>query len=1251
MAIGLPQPLSAARKTGQMVGREKVLADIYKAIYAPGQALRVVFVRAEGGYGKTRLLEEVLWRAGHPRWRAKRPMTDREQLEGLDWSAPDKVAISDLIDLIDTTLQERDRFVRELHDSFHWSEPIDPSVWRPIDTASYNAGYDKLRRLRVLGAPLKQVREAADAATDAFLDDLMRETNARRVVLALDTVEQLSYITSNWLMDRQLLKPEDLSGRTHQWLENVLLNGYEGQPLQNVTLLLFGRGEEGQSFFESIEAAVTAGRKKRYQYDSVLNHSLISFNEQETQQYFAHLAADWKKRGMIETLPDNDPAQLGADWISEHFDYIAQAKQQTPFQDTYRVLHLLTGGVPVRLALYAQLIVEGRRVPEPLSWNYEEAQQAVREQGRETIQWQIEDQFIWLLFQQQSDLRGQILLILARTPRGLNAEQLCFILYADPNAKPESWEPDPQRLGKITKTLEEMVDLYLVKRRASWSHLAKLRGNGKERDKSIGLRLGLQDEIYRIYAEHMAPFQPPVTAMVQRIEEYLKASEDDFASRFQGEQKERKELYSQLQKWATAQLADLRHLKQQELKKDEAQFEAQLRANDPRTFSFHELKDAEIERRDQLQVAINNFQIEEMIYALVRRPDYNFNRDYTDVGYSKYLANEEGSDFASQVAAWQIINDRYGVYLKFAEFRERPDADKRTAVEVLRQALVQEDVSRWLKRFVIWGDYRRAPEFAEGVEGEIGRLPADSETDQRTRYTWNHPLSKGELTLWTAYAQIMTAQDIRRVNDSVRETLAQLEQLYNATVKEQVFVQDGIPILGFKGVPDEGIAEHPARNRIRRLLSYGYNILGYGNVSIGRFHDAITYYGQALHYLRGDKGADAHRATVLNNLSRALSELGEDSTAVCLDGLRLRFQEATEIPIALSYNTLALIYDRLREPTRAWDDAAKAVAYFRRAEDWRGLGLALLQLAGAMRHLAGQARSGETAIEQPGRLCDTSEGLLRQALDLFRSLNEPVRTIEVLTEFGNLNRDRLLSVLDPISSREQQDYYDRAMGYYNDAIYLATGRNLLKYVVDVQVNMAWLHFYKRENTAMEHALERAEAIISESYGDGYFITPDNLPQAVNLDDPWILPQLSKAHSLRGHVAIEGFKAIDAEYKAEYPDDDEIRRQKMGEDQTAERFLATTAEEYMLAIGYAERFSPRSMTISHILSNLYNDIKAFNPTELEDFHDQTVVAERKYKKLKGAAVLGPYIHAYFGLPPCAAGHRNELNGSNGANYHE
>jgi hypothetical protein len=55
----------AAQRTPVLVNRKKELEIIQKAIYQPEASCQIVFIQGQGGMGKSRLSEEVLWRGGN----------------------------------------------------------------------------------------------------------------------------------------------------------------------------------------------------------------------------------------------------------------------------------------------------------------------------------------------------------------------------------------------------------------------------------------------------------------------------------------------------------------------------------------------------------------------------------------------------------------------------------------------------------------------------------------------------------------------------------------------------------------------------------------------------------------------------------------------------------------------------------------------------------------------------------------------------------------------------------------------------------------------------------------------------------------------------------------------------------------------------------------------------------------------------------------------------------------------------------
>ena len=1203
-----PTPFAAARKTRRMISRQAELAQVRQALLAKDDLVNIVFIRSPGGMGKTRFMEEILALTGHP------DFVDPQRAASEGWVNGDAIVVSDLIDVIDIRLHARDRFIRRLRDSLR----------RPgregVDFFRYDLAYERMQGLAARGAEFAQVRAAAQEAADMFLKELHEVTKTRRITWVIDTVEQLSFITSEWLLERDLLLPEDANNRTHQWLANIIRQG----ELQGITLLLAGRGEEGSQFFQNIQSAIRQARGGTTRY-RLIDLQLQPFNQEETSVYFAQLAEEWQN-GHQDQAVTSHRAQ-----IAQQFRKIA-----TQSGDAYKVLWLYTGGIPVRLALYAQLIVSQRTIPAELRWSFIRAAAEAKTNSPNNItpellqiQWRIEEKFIDLLFRQPSDLESRILQLLVRTPRGLSAEQIHFMLDNPDKLAPDHWEPNLERLKLIAQTLKGMVDLYLVKRRSSWADFAPVIAEREQ--EAFTFRLGLQDEIYRIYADHMAPHVAPVPPQLRSIVDHFSEAEcRRYEQNHKDEKADRAELFSRLQSWADSKHRRFVTLKQKYMEADERQLELQLIPDDPRSFRYKELGFVEIERRLAIKQASDTFEVERIVYALMLDPELNFNQEYIETGAdSAKKTNQVEIDFWTQAEMWRIIHDPN--VLRFVDFRSRDSARKRgeTSLQVMQRTAAQEDVARWLKRFVLRGRYERAISFAAQVENAVLALPQNTQDDLNVFRSWNHTLAVGERQVWTCYARILAAQDIPDALQILDDTLHQLHLLLNHTVAETARTrEDGHEELGFARDKASNTPAHPAEIRVRRLTSHAFNIFGYGAILLGRVRQAVSAYNNALDKIRGDKGMDFHRAVVLNNLSRALSDLGRQSAPVCLDGLNLRRQLAEEVPLAFSFNTLALIYDDLGRHDDARRLAAKAIAYFRQVGQQRGLGLALWQLGESLRHLAVQAETGQTLIATPDNLYSTADSQLKEALAIFTNFKEPVRLIQITIELGCLNRDRLrLTVKRRLSDSWSQGYYRESLAYFDRAISLARDmQGLMQYIVDAQVNEAFAHLYFNK---LDTAINLANQVDSNVPKE-YRITPTSLPNTDNMDDVWWFTQLSKLHSLRAQVAMEQF-VIRAGEIGKSHEDIEKRHRAIAEDDTAREKLHDAAEAYALGLGYAELFSPRSPSITLLLENLYEKLKSFNQQELVAFREEAQGFAVKYPLLKGTALLQPYLHESFGTP--------------------
>lgn len=435
--------LAATGRPSKLVNRQIELEKIRQAIFRQDKTCQIVLIKGEGGLGKTRLLEEVMRRLGHPDMvkRYGQPTPTEEE----DWSSPE-VAFTDLIDFVDIRLHVREYFLEKLGQAATWRDRVE---WK-----EHEARRAEQRRLADWGAGFVTLQKASQEAERAFWQDYRAVAAQRRLLILLDTTEQLSVTSSQWLLEHDLLRPQDLLSGTQQWLLQQIREGR----FTNATILIVGRIDDDfqKGYFQAIEEA--CGQTPECSVTPLL---LEPFKEEETRQFFEVLHEDW--RSQSGDLAQNVRALLD--------DLLTEKKQ-------LETLQLYTKGQPVLLSLYADLLLEGL-VP-TLNLEAERDQRTPFEAAAQRMA----AEFINLLFGQTGTLRADILQILVRAARGLTAEDIHFVLDSKPGEEKE-WQSDPAKVARIEQEMDELRKLSIVK---------------PKEGKSIGLR----DEIYNLYADFMA---------------------------------------------------------------------------------------------------------------------------------------------------------------------------------------------------------------------------------------------------------------------------------------------------------------------------------------------------------------------------------------------------------------------------------------------------------------------------------------------------------------------------------------------------------------------------------------------------------------------------------------------------------------------------------------------------------------------------------------------------------------------------
>lgn len=432
------------------------------------------------------------------------------------------------------------------------------------------------------------------------------------------------------------------------------------------------------------------------------------------------------------------------------------------------------------------------------------------------------------------------------------------------------------------------------------------------------------------------------------------------------------------------------------------------------------------------------------------------------------------------------------------------------------------------------------------------------------------------LQLQIQEAELLTylGQDLERAERIIRDALWDLEEIR----------------------PPEGSFEHWQRDVLR---AEAYNILGYCYRNMGWFRRASEAYRRAIRDWRAleqrekdelrRRALRAQHANTLNNLAWALAELGQFARAsqASEDALEMRVALGPAAPVALSLNTYAMVLVRDDKPHRAHILAGRALGIFRDKGYPRGIGLASIALAEALRR-----RSAVPFLYTPEEAAE----LLRQAahhateaVEIFGPeglVPERSRQVEALIERGCVYRQwAWLRRSFPYESDDPrpEDLASWSERDLRQAMEIA-GETFLYRRLDAHVNLAWLHYYMRQHGDAEREANAALASVPEEYR-----LENRRPDAERLPYTFYWFLQGKTYLVLGELKWRGF----------------------AEDMDAEA-LRACAENYTLALASDEIYAPDFRDLRRALNRIYTRIRGLNDEEFQIFHQGIARAVERYR---------------------------------------
>jgi tetratricopeptide (TPR) repeat protein len=397
-------PYASIWATSEIVDRQDLLDQVHAALADPSDVTYVFYIMAPGGWGKTRLVEEILYRL-----QPVRPVGPANMPRTGEWYSPDILAARSPVDLYHMSAHSEEGMIHEIYQTL---APAIAESGRNL-FAKYIEASQKLEEVKYdLAEILREVNQQRKKVVQAFIEDFNGlHPPYRRTVLALDTAETMVYETDR--VQRVLGLADEPTG-VAAWLLREFL-----PRVKNAIILLAGRPENSR-LAEALEKTPNI---------HLIRYELQPFNEAESLRFFGILSQAARTSGDEET---------------------ARRIESIP-EETRRILHLYSGGQPLLLSLMLDyLAVTDELIPE-VNVSFDEARQRTSSpQGRLDVQDEIKTAIVRHLLETRRPA-DDVIRMLALTPKGMEPELLAQLRTLGPSIAPAEIEDAQKRLDGLKK--------------------------------------------------------------------------------------------------------------------------------------------------------------------------------------------------------------------------------------------------------------------------------------------------------------------------------------------------------------------------------------------------------------------------------------------------------------------------------------------------------------------------------------------------------------------------------------------------------------------------------------------------------------------------------------------------------------------------------------------------------------------------------------------------------------------------------